>query len=356
MSIEHQPSILIVDDQEEVLLSFQMWLADEGFDSVTATNGTEAVQIIENMPIALALLDFRLEKENGLEVAGMLTELDENLQVIMITGYPSYDTAVNSMKAGLFNYLPKDTPHSKILETIKKALDKRERELISKGEWVPHRDVLKFTVICRHSLIKERLRNFSTNYPDYKLYKAFNSLSEMREIKIFPEIHIAMICGTCNIETCDESYYLLNELYRLVPDVKPVIFNETCPDEQKVELIKSGVKGFFSIDMDSDMLERALKTVGRGEMWISRKLINMAMPDGKEYLKGRLSNVEEYGISSREKQILKAMVLGLKNKEIADKLFISEMTVKSHINRIFKKIDVDNRARAIRFAMDKKLL
>jgi DNA-binding NarL/FixJ family response regulator len=351
-----KPRILIVDDDKEVLLSFQIWLEGEGFDPLSASNSGEALQILENLSVELVLLDFRLGTENGLEVAQMIKETDEHIKIIMITGYPSYDTAVESIKAGLFDYLSKGTPNEKILETIKKALRAREKELIEKGEVVVRRDVIKFAVICKHSLIKERLRNFSANYPDFKLYRAFNSIAQMEEVDYLPEIHIVMICGTCNIEGCEDSFVLLNALYRLIPSVKPVIFNEVCPDDQKVELIKSGVKGFFSIDMDSDMLEKALKMISKDEMWVSRRLVNMAMPNGPEYLRGRLSNAEEYGISSREKDILKAMVLGLKNKEIGDKLFISEMTVKSHINRIFKKFGVDNRARAIRFAMDKKLL
>ena len=91
-------------------------------------------------------------------------------------------------------------------------------------------------------------------------------------------------------------------------------------------------------------------------MWTSRRLTSLALPNGPEYLKNYLDRMEAYLLSSREKDILKAMVFGLKNKEIAEKLFISENTVKTHINNIYKKFGVNNRAQAIRFALERKIL
>jgi DNA-binding NarL/FixJ family response regulator len=353
---ERRPAILIVDDDKEVLISFKIWLQDEGLRPLTTDNSQEALKIVENDNVEVALLDFRLGTENGLEMAKKVTEIDENVKVIIITGYPSYDTAVESIKSGLFDYLSKGASNEKILETIKKAIRAREREMLQKGDSAFTKDRLKLIVICRHSLILERLDNFSSKYPAFKLVRTFASVEQLAHRGQLPEIDIAMVCATCCIESYSESFSFLNNLYKSLPYVKPVLFNDYFSEIEKVELIRSGVKGFFSIDMDSDKLEQALRLIKKGEMWVSRKLISLAVPDGREYLKERLSGVDDYGISDREKEILKAMVLGLKNREIADKLFISEMTVKSHLNRIFKKLGVKNRTSAIRFIQDNKIL
>jgi DNA-binding NarL/FixJ family response regulator len=353
---EHRPAILIVDDDKEVLISFKIWLQDEGLRPLTTDNSKEALKIVENDNVEVALLDFRLGTENGLEMAKKVTEIDENVKVIIITGYPSYDTAVESIKSGLFDYLSKGASNEKILETIKKAIRAREKEMLQKGDSGFTKDRLKLIVICRHSLILERLDNFSSKYPAFKLVRTFASVEQLAHRGQLPEIDIAMVCATCCIESYSESFSFLNNLYKSLPYVKPVLFNDYFSEIEKVELIRSGVKGFFSIDMDSDKLEQALRLIKKGEMWVSRKLISLAVPDGREYLKERLSGVDDYGISDREKEILKAMVLGLKNREIADKLFISEMTVKSHLNRIFKKLGVKNRTSAIRFIQDNKIL
>jgi LuxR family transcriptional regulator of csgAB operon len=142
----------------------------------------------------------------------------------------------------------------------------------------------------------------------------------------------------------------------MIPRVKPVLFNEDFPEEKKVDLIRIGVKGFFSIDMGSETLKKALTLIKKGETWASRRLLSTAIPNGPDYLKKYLpGKVENFTLSEREKDILKAMVLGLKNKEIADKLFISENTVKTHISNIFKKFDVNNRAQAIMFALENNI-
>ncbi len=351
-----KPSILIVDDDNEVLISFKIWLEGEGFRALTASNSKEALTIIQEEEIKVVLLDFRLDTENGLAVAKMLNEMDNNLKITIITGYPSYATAVESIKSGLFDYLSKGESSEKILETIKKALQAREKELREKGKIISKKPLLKFIAICKHSLIKERLESFSLKNPDFKLIKTYNSIEHFSQKAYVPEVDIAMACATCCAETFDRCIDFFNKLYQMIPRVKPILFNESFSEDEKVDLIKIGVKGFFSIDMDSETLKKALTLIKKGDIWTSRKLISRAIPNGSDYLKSYLSsNVKSFMLSDREKDILKTMVLGLKNKEIADKLFISENTVKTHMSNIFKKFDVNNRTQAILFALENKV-
>ncbi|MCP4217803.1 MAG: response regulator [bacterium] len=351
-----KPAILVVDDDNEVLVSFKIWLGAEGLQVFTAANSSEAIPILEQETVSVVLLDFRLGTENGLRVAENLRDVDENLKIIIITGHPSYDTAVETMKSGFFDYLSKGSPNEKILETIHNALRARDKESLAKKDAPAPETLLTFTVICRHSLLKERLKNFSDNFLRYKLFKTFDSIRHMEARKYLPEIDIAMICASCSIGSFEDSFTFFHSLFKMVPNIKPVLFNENYSEAEKVELIKIGIKGFFSVDMDSDTLEKALFALKEGEMWANRKLVNSALPNSMEYLTERLKGSETFGLSDREREILNAIVLGLKNKEIADKLFISEVTVKSHLHRIFKKLNVDNRSKAIRFAMEKKLL
>lgn len=356
MNVDYTPTVLMIDDDRGVLVSLKIWLEDEGFNVLTAANSSEALKILDAESAAVALVDFRLGTENGLTVAKTLKEMDETMKVIIITGYPSHETAVETIKAGLFDYISKDCSNNKILETIKKAVQTRKRDILEKGGTVSRENILKFIVICKHSLIMERLKNFSHKYPDFKLIRTYSTIEGLREAEYVPEVDIVMICATCCIETFEDIFLFFEKLYKSLPMAKPIVFNETFSDREKVDLMKIGVKGFFSIDMDSENLEKALSSIKKGEMWVPRKLVTYALPYGPEYLKNYLSGVDSYGLSGREKEILKAMIMGLKNREIADKLFISEMTVKSHLNRIFKKFGVNNRTKAIRFAMDNKIL
>lgn len=355
-SSDSKSSLLIVDDDKDVLISLQIWLEGEGFRVLTALNSKEAIKIIEEEEIEVALLDFRLGTENGLTAAKKLNDLDDELKIIIITGFPSYVTAVESIKSGLFDYLSKGDSNEKILETIKKALQARVKELRGQGKSVSKKPLLKFIVFCKHSLIKERLKNFSLNNPDFMLIKTYNSIEILNQKTYVPDVDIALVCSTCCIEMDERCFEFFNKLYQLIPRVKPVLFNEDFPEEKKVDLIKIGVKGFFSIDMGSETLKKALTSIKKGETWTSRRLLSIALPNGPDYLKNFLhGKVQSFTLSEREKDILKTMVLGLKNKEIADKLFISENTVKTHISNIFKKFDVNNRAQAIIFAIENKI-
>jgi DNA-binding NarL/FixJ family response regulator len=356
IDLEQKPTILVVDDDKEVLFSFKIWLSSEEFRVITVENSVEALKVLETETVSVVLLDFRLGTENGLQVAQQLKDVDENLKIIIITGYPSYDTAVETIKSGFFDYLSKGSSNEKIMETIKKAIHSRERETLATGVKLPPAQLLKFIVVCKHSLIKERLKNFADNYPRVKLISTFESINQLTTRKYLPETDIAMICASCCFQSFDHALTFFNKLYKMIPNIKPVLFNHKFTEYEKVELIKIGIKGFFAIEMDSENLDKALSMVKKGSMWVNRKLVNMALPDGREYLKDQLIGVESCGLSEREKEILKAMVLGLKNKEIADKLFISEVTVKSHLHRIFKKLNVNNRTKAIRMATEKRII
>jgi DNA-binding NarL/FixJ family response regulator len=124
-----------------------------------------------------------------------------------------------------------------------------------------------------------------------------------------------------------------------------------------VELLKLGVRGFSSRDLTSEKLQKALLRVKRGEVWVSRNVINLSLQDIASYRPTQMTpNENLFGLSEREIDILKTMVMGLKNKEIAKKLFISEMTVKTHVNKIFKKLGAKTRASAILIAVENQIV
>jgi two-component system response regulator DegU len=168
---------------------------------------------------------------------------------------------------------------------------------------------------------------------------------------------VALVCASCNLRDFKDAYNVFPELYRNYPGVKPLVINETFTDQEKVELLKLGIRGFSSRDLNSEKLERALRHVKKGEIWVSRTVTHLSLKDMASYKSTSvLTEKNVYGLTERETEILRTMALGLKNKAIAEKLFISEKTVKTHVNRIFKKLGVTNRTRAILAALEGKVL
>lgn len=99
--------ILIIEDETIVRESIRDWLTEGGYLVETASDGEQALQIIPERDFDLVLLDLRLPGKNGIEVLKESRKIRPNLKVVIITGYPSVETAVQAMKQGAIDYLPK---------------------------------------------------------------------------------------------------------------------------------------------------------------------------------------------------------------------------------------------------------
>ena len=136
--------ILIVDDESFICENVQRILSGEGFQVRTAASGLEAREIVASEEIDLALLDLNLGTENGIDVLKALKELAPELLVIIITGYGSVESAVESLKLGAFHYMKKPFKADALRLIVKLALKtqtlKREvRKLKRDGGLLPGR-------------------------------------------------------------------------------------------------------------------------------------------------------------------------------------------------------------------------
>jgi DNA-binding NarL/FixJ family response regulator len=114
-------------------------------------------------------------------------------------------------------------------------------------------------------------------------------------------------------------------------------------ERQVPELLLRGVYGILAPDADSETLRKAVKVVYSGELWLDRKLLRNVL-----YNMGHLEKKGE--LTKKEKEVVDLICHGCRNKEIAQKLDISEQTVKSHCNRIFKKVGVSDRLQLALYA------
>jgi two-component system, NtrC family, response regulator AtoC len=114
--------ILIIDDESFICENVQRILAGEGFQVCAAASGQEAREIVASEEIDLALLDLNLGTENGIDVLKALKELDPELLVIIITGYGSVESAVESLKLGAFHYMKKPFKADALRLIVKLAL------------------------------------------------------------------------------------------------------------------------------------------------------------------------------------------------------------------------------------------
>ena len=119
--------LLIVDDEVPFLQAVARRLEMRGFDVTTATNGTDALAVADTLQFDLALVDLKMPGMNGRDVLATLKARHRFLEVIMLTGHGSLDSAVECTKMGAFGYLPKPYDLDQLIEVLKDAYAHRMR-------------------------------------------------------------------------------------------------------------------------------------------------------------------------------------------------------------------------------------
>ena len=122
------------------------------------------------------------------------------------------------------------------------------------------------------------------------------------------------------------------------------LFNLSADLGVEERLVWDGIEGVF---YEQDSIDQFLKGVGavlNGEMWLPRSLMTKCIREGRA--QGNPSKTKSTILTSRQMEILALVAVGCSNDEIADKLCISNHTVKVHLYNVFKKINVSNRLQA----------
>ncbi|HVS38608.1 MAG TPA: sigma-54 dependent transcriptional regulator [Gemmataceae bacterium] len=117
------PRLLVVDDEPNILYSFQKTFPTDGLEVVTASTGREGIETARRQPPDAVILDVRLADMSGLEVFDAIRRIDPRVPVVLITAYAATDTAIEAMKRGAFEYLLKPLDFHQLREVIQRALE-----------------------------------------------------------------------------------------------------------------------------------------------------------------------------------------------------------------------------------------
>jgi DNA-binding NarL/FixJ family response regulator len=140
-----------------------------------------------------------------------------------------------------------------------------------------------------------------------------------------------------------------------MPTMKTIIFGIRFNEENVMAMLQGGVQGFFRIELGDEQLIKCIRVVARGEFWLDAEMTTLVF---NEFIKGfmkkrdllkpltHLSSAKLDILSPREMEIMALISHSMTNEEIADKLFISSKTVKTHLRNIFEKSGIRNRVEA----------
>jgi DNA-binding NarL/FixJ family response regulator len=144
---------------------------------------------------------------------------------------------------------------------------------------------------------------------------------------------------------------------RLEPGAPPVLALTTFDDDHALAgMLRAGAAGFVLKGVPAEDLQRAVRTVAAGDAWLDPSITGRVLSVYRE-APGALAATSAgdpalAALTPRELEVLELIASGLTNDEIAAQLVLSLGTVKTHVNHIFFKLDLRNRAEAVIFAFD----
>ena len=116
-------TILVVDDEKNYLVVLSAFLSEEGYETLTADNAQDALEIVESTDLDLVLTDMKMPSMDGIELLRRIKEKAPDLPVVMMTAYGTVEKAVEAMQLGAFNFIQKPFQN----QTLKQIVDKGVR-------------------------------------------------------------------------------------------------------------------------------------------------------------------------------------------------------------------------------------
>lgn len=145
---------------------------------------------------------------------------------------------------------------------------------------------------------------------------------------------------------------------RKLPNMRTIIVGKRYNEENVLVMMKGGAHGFFKPEQGDEQLIKCVRVVSEGQRWLDTELTNRVFDkiseeseeskESKNSLKAlaHISREKLKGLTSREMEILSLVSESMTNEEIAEKLFLSAKTVKTHVRNIFEKTGIRNRVEA----------
>ena len=203
---------------------------------------------------------------------------------------------------------------------------------------------ITLAIVDDHRVVSQSLRSYLESFPDMKVVGIAQSgealLERVREWK--PDIVIQdllMPGGIDGIET-------IRRLRRALPRVKVIALTASTDEARMVGALRVGAEGYVRKDAEPETLLAAIRAVAAGATYldpsVSRAVLAVATPTDD--------------LTEREMAVLRQLVAGRSNKEIASVLALGEETVKTHVGNLLSKLQVGNRSQAVVQALKRGLV
>jgi DNA-binding NarL/FixJ family response regulator len=214
-------------------------------------------------------------------------------------------------------------------------------------------ETIKIVLVDDHRIFRDGLKSLLSEVDFIEVIGEASGGSELLELlkNIKPDLVIVDI-SMKDISGIEVS----KQITALYPEIKIMILSMHTNEEFVINAIKAGVNGYLSKDASRDELLDAIKIIYEGGECYSKLVSDNFLKSYVKKYKAEHSLLENKTLTQREIEILKLAAVGLTNKEIADKLFISNKTVDCHKNNIVQKLKLKNTAEMVLYAVKNKII
>lgn len=203
---------------------------------------------------------------------------------------------------------------------------------------------IRIVIADDHLIIRQGLRLILETEPDFDLVGEAGDGAEALQVcaRALPDV----VLMDLRMPGMD-GLTAIEKLHSDQPNIAVVILTTFNEDELMLRGLQAGAKGYLLKDTTREALFNAIRAAARGETLLAPETMLRLL---NQVDKPTRSINEETTLTDREQQVLKAVALGERSKEVAYKLGITERTVKAHLASIYNKLGVDSRAAAIAIA------
>ncbi len=203
---------------------------------------------------------------------------------------------------------------------------------------------LRILVADDHALFRQGLRKLLEQEADISLIEEASDGKDALEKarKFCPDV-VLLDLEMPNMDGLEA----LGAIRKSCPDVRIIMVTMHEDDRYLFDAIKMGANGYVLKDSGFDKLLLNVKAVARGEAFLNSSIARRIMDEFARLAQNTMNGRNNMSLTARETEILQCLGDGKSNRQIANKLFISEKTVKNHISNIFQKLHCNDRVQAV---------
>lgn len=202
--------------------------------------------------------------------------------------------------------------------------------------------MIRVMIIDDHEIVREGLKTILGNEPDFEVVAESATADDVGESvgKANPNVILldARLPGVSGAEAC-------RQLATTYPDIAVLIVSTYSDNDLIQDCIKAGARGYVVKDIERFSLKESIRAVHGGGGAVSPAIAAKVL-DRLRTGDHLTPPVPPSPLSGTQMEILRLIAAGFSNREIAVRVYLSENTVKSHVQEIFRKLDVDNRVQA----------